>query len=177
MAKFKQVPQTFLLKRLLGFWGNMVKNYRGDVNDDDFFDIVRNCFDHDKAVTLIEDAYTQREIEKMSKSRLRSNRLDLSDSLDDVFQALWNHDGTRDKCKAVLNAIREYLLSDCTKGDNDETLEKRFDEMSDALKLSELEREVLLLAYVKNQTCFNWPCRVEDRDKPLYYAMALTLFV
>ena len=53
MAKFKQVPQTFLLKKLLGFWGNMVENYSSDVQDDDFFDIVRNCFDHDKAVELI----------------------------------------------------------------------------------------------------------------------------
>jgi len=25
MAKFKQVPQTFILKSLLGFWTNMVK--------------------------------------------------------------------------------------------------------------------------------------------------------
>jgi len=108
----------------------------------------------------------------MEKAKLRSNRLDLSDSLSDIFQALWNHDGTRDKCKAVLYAIREYLLSDCKQGDAD-TLERRFDEMSDALKLSDLERDVLLLAYVKNQTCFDWPCRVEDRDKPLYYAMAL----
>lgn len=41
MAKFKQVPQSFLIKKLMGFWGNVVKNYRDDVRDDDFFAIVR----------------------------------------------------------------------------------------------------------------------------------------
>ena len=27
MAKFKQVPQTFMFRKLLKYWGNMVKNY------------------------------------------------------------------------------------------------------------------------------------------------------
>jgi hypothetical protein len=29
------------------------------------------------------------------------------------------------------------------------------------------------LAYIRDQTCFSWPVRVEDREKPLYCAMAL----
>ena len=48
MARFKQIPQNFLFRKLLGFWGNMVRNYRDDCRDDDFFDVVRNCFDHDR---------------------------------------------------------------------------------------------------------------------------------
>ena len=47
MAKFKQVPQTFLYRKLLEFWGNRVQNYRGDCQDDDFFDIIRNYLDAD----------------------------------------------------------------------------------------------------------------------------------
>ena len=52
MAKFKQVPQNFLFRKLLKHWGNMVQNVKGDCHDNDFFDVVRNCFDHDKAVEL-----------------------------------------------------------------------------------------------------------------------------
>ena len=77
MAKFKQVPQSFLLNKLLTYWGNMVQNYRSNVTDDDFFDIIRNCFDHDKAVELIEAAFTSKEINEMQKSSSRRNRLDL----------------------------------------------------------------------------------------------------
>ena len=58
MARFKPVPKNFLFRKLLNFWGNMVKNYCYDCRDDDFFDVVRNCFDHDRAVELIELAYT-----------------------------------------------------------------------------------------------------------------------
>lgn len=74
-----------MFNKLLTFFGNMVANYRDEVRDDDFFDVVRNCFDHDKAVELIEAAYTEDEIDQMKNSRSRRGRLDLSDSLDSVF--------------------------------------------------------------------------------------------
>jgi len=173
MSAFKHVPQKFLFGKMVRFWLNMVKNYRGDVQDDDFFDIVRNCFEHDKAVELVEAAYSEAEIEEMRRSRARSSRLDLSDSLDDVFQALWNHDEGRDKCRIVLESIGEYMIADCGKSRKSETLESRFSEIGRVLGLNALEQDVLMLAYVKAQTCFDWPCRVEDREKPLYYAMAL----
>ena len=172
MAKFKQVPQTFLFRKLMEYWGNVVQNFRDDCRDDDFFDIIRNCFDHNRAVELIEAAYTPQELEEMQKARLRSDRLDLSDPLDDVFQSLWNYEKSREKCRIVLDAIREYMVADCEKAGED-VVEKRFGELKTALKLSDLEAEIVMVAYVRNQTCFNWPCRVEDREKPLYYAMAL----
>ena len=172
MAKFKQIPQTFLFHKFLEFWGNMVKNFQGDCRDDDFFDIVRNCFDHDKAVELIEAAYSAKELDEMMHARSRYERLDLSDTLDDVLQVLWNYDGSRDKCRAVLNAMREYVAADCEKVGGD-IVARRFAELKRVLKLGDLESEILTLAYVRDQTCFSWPVRVEDREKPLYYAMAL----
>ena len=172
MAKFKNIPQTFLYGKLLEFWGNMVHNYREDCLDDDFFDIVHNCFDHDRAVDLIETAYSKQEIEEMSKARARSMRLDLTDPLEEVFQSIWNHEEARDKCRIVLDAIREFLVADNGETRND-IVKTRFEELTRVLKLSELETEILTLAYVRDQTCFSWPVRVMDRDKPLYYAMAL----
>ena len=172
MARFKQIPQNFLFRKLLNFWGNMVRNYRDDCRDDDFFDVVRNCFDHDRAVELIELAYTPSELKAMRNAKSRSTRLDLSDSLDDVFNALWNHEGSREKCRAVLDAIREYMLVG-SKEHGGDPVERRFADLKRVLKLDALESEILAFAYVRDQTCFSWPVRVEGREKPLYYAMAL----
>lgn len=172
MAKFKPVEQTFLLKKTIGFWSNMVKNFRSHVQDDDFFDLVRNGFDHDKAVELIEAAYSEGELKEMSDRRARRQRLDLSDSLDEVFQSIWNNEPARDKCRVVLQAIGKYILEEHA-SEKSETLEKRFLEIRRVFKLSDLEYDVLLLSYVCNQTCFAWPVRMTDRDKPLYFAMAL----
>ena len=172
MAKFKRVPQTFLFQKLLKYWGNMTRNYDGDCRDDDFFDIVRNCFDHDKAVELIELAYSEEELEDMKNVKFRRGRLDLSDSLDEVFCALWNYGRLRRKCRIVLESICDYMLKD-SKEKGKDIVETRIGELAKLLKLSELETEILTFAYVRTETCFCWPVRVDDREKPLYYAMAL----
>ncbi len=172
MAKFKQVPQAFLFNKLMGFWGNMVQNYKNDVQDDDFFDVLRNCFDHDQAVELIEAAYSSDEIKAMCENPSRRCRLDLTDSLDDIFQHLWNNAKSREKCRVILQSIKDYMVGGKPKV-KDEPLEHRFAELKRVLKLSDLEYDVLMVAYVHDQTCFSWPCRVNDRDKPLFFAMAL----
>ena len=171
MARFTQVPQNFLFRKLLEYWGNMVRNYGENCRDDDFFAVANINFDHDRGVELIQVAYTANELEEMKKEKARYARLDFSDTLDDVLQVLWNHEDSRDKCREVLEAMREYMLADTWKGTD--VMENRFAELKRVLKLDDLETEILTFAYVHDQTCFCWPCRVEDRDKPLYYAMAL----
>ena len=172
MAKFKNIPQMFLFHKLLEYWGNMLKNYNDECRDEDFFDVVRNCFDHDRAIELIEAAYTEEEIEEIGNVKQRNARLDLSDSLDSVFCALWNFSRLRDKCRVVLGAVQEFMRKDSGPTGND-PVKQRIDALAKVLKLSELEKEILTLAYIQDKTCFCWPIRVEDRDKPLYYAMAL----
>ena len=171
MARFTQVPQNFLFRKLLEYWGNMVRNYGESCRDDDFFAVANINFDHDRGVELIQVAYTANELEEMKNEKARYARLDFSDTLDDVLQVLWNHEDSRDKCREVLEAMREYMLADTWKGTD--VMENRFAELKRVLKLDDLETEILTFAYVHDQTCFCWPCRVEDRDKPLYYAMAL----
>ena len=172
MAKFKNVPQNFMFRNLLKYWGNMVCNYDDDCRDDDFFAVVRNCFDHDKAVELIEAAYGARELDEMSHAKARSSRLDLADPLDSVFQSIWNNEHARGKCRIVLETIRGCMEKECGRTAGD-VVAKRFAELKRALKLDDLEMEILTFAYVRDQTCFAWPTRIEDREKPLYYAMAL----
>ena len=131
----------------------------------------RHFFLYVVAIELIEVAYTEKELGEMRHAKSRGNRLDFSDSLDDILCALWNHERTRDKCRAVLDAMREYMLADA--GTSKDLVETRFTELKRVLKLDDLESEILILAYIRDQTCFSWPLRVEDREKSLYYAMAL----
>lgn len=172
MAKFKQVSQPFLFGKVMGFWGNMVKNYDGNVRNDDFFNVISRNFDHDRAVELIEAAYSKKALDDMKKARSRDCRLDLSDSLDSIFLSLWNTDKANAKCRIILEGIKDCIDGEKQGGDED-PLEKRFAELKRLLRLSDLESEILLLAYVKYETCLVWPRRVESREKPLFYAMAL----
>ena len=172
MAKFKYIPQHFLLKKLIEFWKNVVKNYGGDCHDDDFFDILCSSVEHGKVVDLIEMAYSEKEIRDMERTRQRYGRLDLTDPIDDIFQSLWNSERGRRKCRIVLETLGDYVVHDLEVDDMD-ILAKRFKEVKTMLKLSDLELEILMVAYVRSQTCFCWPCNVDDHEKPLFYAMAL----
>ena len=150
MARFRQVPQKFVFDKLMAFWLNMVRNYREEIRDNDFFDIICTCCDHDKAVELIEAAYTAGELEEMANAKSRRVRVDLGDSLDDLFQAIWNHEWARERCKVVLESIHDYLVGDGRRR-KEEVVERRFEHIARLLRLSDLEREILVLSYIKSQ--------------------------
>ena len=170
MATFKQVPQTFLFRKLLGVWGNVVKNYDGACQDDRFFAVIRNCFDYKKGIELLSDAFTVDELKDVAEDRRGGGAF--AGSLNDIFQVIWNYERGRERCRIVLDAIRSYLVRECGM-EKEDRLERRFEELKRVLKLSDLEGEIAILAYLRNETCFAWPCRVGLREKPLYYAMAL----
>lgn len=173
MAKFKTVPQSYLLRRLLGFWCNMVKNYNGRCRDNDFFEIIENGLEHDKVVELIKTAYPSDVLDAYcSKERSHRERLDFSDSVSNMFQELWNTDGARDVCREILMTAAEYILEGEGKGAN-EPVARRFRTLRNALKLTDVEADILAVTYIRETTCFCWPTRLDNREKPLYYAMAI----
>ena len=98
MARFKQVPHHYLLGKLMEYWRNIVRNYNGDVRDSDFFEIIGNRCPHERALKLIKGVYSRNELKEMETARSRLCRLNLSDGLESIFQALWNHKGARAKC-------------------------------------------------------------------------------
>ena len=44
MARFRKVPQHYVLDKIMEYWLNMVRNYREDVHDNDFFDMLRRSY-------------------------------------------------------------------------------------------------------------------------------------
>jgi transitional endoplasmic reticulum ATPase len=170
MAEFQQITQNFLSRKLIEFWGNLVKNYRNECQDDRFFCAVDDNFPHDKGTALIQLVYSKDELEPLMGHGY--GRLDLRDPLRSIFEELWNHSETQQKCRAVLTTIKESMLEKC-RAEGEETLEKRFNELADIFHLSEIEREIMIFSYIIETTSFRWPCEVNGYEKPLYYAMAL----
>ena len=172
MARYKQVEQTFMLRKILESWGNIVENFDDDCRDRDFFEVADRCFDRKKSMDLIRTAYTKNELDSISNGVGRCRELDFDDTLGGVFYVFWNSEGSREKCRVVLNTMRRGVMEGLSRKTN-EAVERRFAELKRSLKLSDLEIDILVFAYIRDQTCFCWPRRIEDREKPLYYAMAL----
>lgn len=174
MARFKQVSQTFLRRKSIEFWWNLVKNFSGNVTDSDFFHVLCTSCDHEMAVELIECAYTAEELKEMSSGRRARGRLDFDDDLDDIFQVLWNHEKSHEKCHIVLEALLGQMLPPKSRKKKPEALESRLCELAGLLKLDELELQLVTIGYMNCEGYIEWPSRrIQNREKPLYYAMAL----
>lgn len=173
MAKFREVPRKFIKSKLIEFSFNMFRNYTENVQDEDFFDIINWNIEQDEAVDIIKSVYTEQELEEMQNATSRCVRLDFDYSLNLIFRILWNHEDTRDKCKSVLEKIRNLLLPQGGETMDGEIVAKRFAEIKRLLRLSDLENDILVLSYVIAQTNFAWPRHVSDSYKPLFYAMAI----
>ena len=172
MTRSKDIEQAFLSSMLLKFWGNMVENYNDDCRIDDFFEVANRCFDRRKSVDLIRTTYTKEELDSISNGVGSCPELDFNDTLGGVFYILWNSEGSRGKCRAVLGAMRRHAMSE-TPRKTDGVAERRFSELKRSFKLSDLEVDILMFAYIRDHTCFCWPRRIGDVEKPMYYAMAL----
>ena len=168
MAKFRPGTKKFVFKRILHYWGNMVRNYDESVQNESFFDPVDTAIEREKGIGLIKAAYSPTEI----KILLGAGGFAKDENLGEFFRKIWNVKKAREKCRVVLEAAREYILANVSRSRKEDDVEKRFLELKRVLGLSDLEYEVLLLAYIVDQANFNWPKYIDDDDKPMFFAMA-----
>lgn len=172
MAKFKRVQQTFLFSKSLGYWENVLHNYDGECQEGDFFGTVLASFDRRMAVTLLLDAFAEDELMRMGAAQVEGGRLGLCAPLNDIFWLAWNSELGRERSRIVLDSICSYQEALCRTQSVDE-FERRFLDLKRVLRLSDLESEIVVLAYLCCEAGFAWPCQVGFHDRPLYYAMAL----
>ncbi len=173
MGEFKEVPQTFKVNKMIEFWANLVQNLDEDCHDSDLFLPAAINISRDRVEALIRAACTEEEIKQMGEVPMRRFRLDLGDGTEDMLQAFWNAPKMRRKCKAVLRAVHKEILRGLARKQGPDALEQRLAELQRVLKLSDLEREVLVFAYMLSETCLSYPRRVDVSERPLFFAMAL----
>ncbi|MBQ6925102.1 MAG: ATP-binding protein [Kiritimatiellae bacterium] len=173
MAQFKKVTHTYIDRKICEFWGNMVKNLDEPVRDSDFFSPVANALPHDKVVSLVLAAFEDEELDEMTSAHERRARLDLDDSADEILASLWNNRKYTRKTRLVAGKIAEIFQRGLSKDSEPDPVEQRVRELQRVLKLSDTEREIMLFAYLKRECNLDCPRRVDNAEKPVFYAMAL----
>ncbi|MEI7947998.1 MAG: ATP-binding protein, partial [bacterium] len=135
---------------------------------------VANVIPHDDIVFMLQTIFTDEELAIMKDNRVRSARLDFfGGGTTDLLTALWNNDQYRKKTRLLMKSIYKRAMDKVRPSKAKEGVELRLDEVCSTLKLGEVERQILLLAYIKSSTCFEFPRRIEDSERPIYFAMAL----
>lgn len=171
MAKFRQVARTYLFRKYIAYWRNVIRNYDEECGNTEFLGTVLDCMNRKRAETLLMDAFTVDEFKNMVKVQKEGGAIGACGSWKDVFRIAWNDESGRKRMRVVLDSVGEYLLSAIEVVED--PVEKRFAELSRMLKLSDLETEIAMLAYLLDETGFAWPRRLGRGDLPMYFAMAI----
>lgn len=174
MACFKQISQTFIRRKMAQYASTLFQAFDEEVRDTDVFRVFEEGLTMHRVERMIRLLYSPQEVRRMTSRRLPPNeRLDFTDDVDGALKALWSHTGVRRKTRILMRGLYEAMCATYPAAEEPEGIERRLGKLSEMLNLSELEREILTLAYVLDVTTFDWPVRVNHSNRPLYFAMAL----
>ena len=114
----------------------------------------------------------------MGSARQRGNRLDFTDSPQEIFQEIWNCEFARPKLKIMLSGlIEEELRKNSPENYTHEVFAQKMCELQTTLKLNGLEKDILLvMAFLRNRLlCHDVPRhrRTNENSNVLFVAKAL----
>ena len=178
MKKYAPKWDHWKITKTLEFLGNFLKNHQGTIQDEDIFspitDLCENC-DWEEKIKAIFPAPT---VTRMENLRNRYNQLDFSASNQEIFRAVWNFSGTRQRFAKMLTAEIESLLKQHPQEQySDEIFPRQLKELQKTLVLSDFETNVMLvLALISNGmlTIIGGHSRCTDEnDKAIFIAKCL----
>jgi AAA+ superfamily predicted ATPase len=170
----------WLQRQAFRFWRNLARNWKGEVEDCDFFDLfaggrvsreaaIRILRSHFDTETLLdaEALVIPREPGDGEPPKYRLPRGGIPRAL----QSIWNEERLRDACREMLCEWVVMLLDRETPARRRDPTERRVTEVARTLDLNGTERELLVYALVRELTVFDdFPETVQNRT--LYLAMA-----
>ena len=173
MARYKNIRRTASVRHAVRFWWNIVRNYDGQVYDQDFFDIVAYNLRRDEVAAIIRGNFSEKELRPLVNAKEDQLELD-RDSAVFMLKRIWNEKPLRKGCRAVLKIMRDRILRNLVPGDEDARFEQRFSALCNFLGLDRVEADIFMLVYVRSSTVFDdFPSDDDLSERLQLYAMAV----
>lgn len=155
MAKYKMKNTLgFFHAKALEYLINFMRNHSGAVDDDDIWAVLKNGDAEATLITEVKRQFKADEINALDNYKIRPRMSLGSVSLPEIVSAFWNHRSFRPRItRIVLNIIHaeQSLLS---RPDDPEF--RRFNEYCDFLNLDPLEREILMVVFLVEESKLCW---------------------
>ena len=170
MAKFKGNSKNNYAEMLMGqFYANSLRNYKGDVFDEDYFrpilrmtgvrPLEQALYDRFTGEVLVESgvAWFFKEEAPLHRSGRKYGKPTIcyrEDAPEETLQTIWNDRRLNAGCRALLLEIVEAFTEKRRKASDGDALKGRFDELGSFFKLDDVEFNVLQFLFVRNCTAF-----------------------
>lgn len=192
MARYtNDIDSGWLFKQAIRLFNNCARNWDDDVQDSDFFVLFGEQFGTSEAEAIryaekycgvdeharwahiryyceqdeLEERPTGRPVKKMLQS-----------SIEELIQNIWNRKKLREKCRKMVAAWSHVLQRRVSKQrcTGTDVMERRIDHLADLMRLSDLERDLLIFATVRELTAFDDYPVSPRRINPLVFAAMAT---
>ncbi len=144
MKNYKTKSDYWTKGKRLIYFSNFIKNHNSLINDDDVFDVLQDTIENMDWVKFIHDNFSKNAINRMQKNHSFRSRLDLDDSPEEMFTAIWNNLFARKTLKkSIIKLIDNYLQAPYSlKKYEKEVFPTRFNELKKTFDLTELEYDI-----------------------------------
>ena len=178
MKKCQETNNWWMLDKALGYLLNFLANHKLPISFSDIFKSIADLLNNKELEKEIRKSFSAADIQQMENEKSRNNRLDFTDSPDEVLRALWNCSKNRSTFYKMLEGIIAQKRGKRKKlAASDKILVQKIKELQDTFKLSDFEMETLLVALLlkkdfltidaghQRRTCFD--------DKLIFFAKVL----
>jgi len=152
MKKYTSREYHWKESKALGFFLNFISNHKGDIRDNDAFELVASLRSDLEWIEMINKAFPKNTIKRMQKWTDRSDRLDFADGKQEFLREIWAADFARNRLRKLLTTVVSEEMEKCPiEKYASEPFAQKVGELQQTLKLSDFETNVLLvLAFLRN---------------------------
>ncbi len=178
MSTFRGKSSNFIQTKVLLFMRNCIENHSGPVANDDFFLPIASLMTQTETQRLVKKNFSPTKILYLKKHAPYRHRLDWDDENHDILKSLWESATCRRRLAALLiETIDQKMRRFSNRPLDREPFKLRLDELQKTLCLSDIEREILLVAFlVGNQFLYlfkDYGRRNNQSDRITVIAMCL----
>ena len=152
MKKYTAHNYRWKENKALGFFLNFINNHKGDVGDNDTFELVASLRSHAQWISLIKTTYPKATLKKMEKSSSCRSRLDYDDDAKEMFREIWYSTFARNRLRKLFaSVISDELANNPVEKNTTDPFAQIVQELQRTLKFTDFEVDVLLvLSFVQN---------------------------
>ena len=148
MSTYRGRSTHFAQAQVLRFMRNAIANHVGEVAEENFFLPIASLMSATETAALIRGAFPPRKIQMLEKIRSRRCRLDWDDENEEILRAVWNAVSCRRRLAELLIRKIDVKRTRFTHRNVDrDRIKLRLDELQRTLSLSDLERDIVLVAF------------------------------
>ena len=175
---YSEVANQWIAMKTLPYLANFLRNHNGLINDNDIFEPITDLTRDQDWPEIIRAAFPQVTITRMEHIKDHCERLDFTDSPQEILREIWNAEFARKRLRTLLfREIDRLLTKYPLEKYANETFPKKYAELRRTFDLSDLESDILLVLALIGKGLLtvidNHSRRSDENDKALFVAKCL----